>query len=261
MRRFWIAIETVAVVAALAPAFASAQQPDNAVPATRLALSPAGSGASELRPGLTQDQFEAFTAAIGPFLHYRQVSDATTLGDGKFELGVQVASMPFDDSKGVWTTAHKLDRSISYPQVVLRYGATDRVDVGAWGALDPSAKYGVAGFDTRIALMRQADGRPVSVMVRPSIGALIYPSQVLAGTMSVDLSVSRAFGAWSPYGGLGGSSSGAVDRSDTVDRKAASANHSFAFAGLSYRWRTLVLSGEAEKGHEFSYAFRVSKRF
>lgn len=48
-----------------------------------------------------------------------------------------------------------LGRSISYPQIVARYGASDRVDVGALGGIDLGAKYGVAGFDTRIALLRQ----------------------------------------------------------------------------------------------------------
>jgi hypothetical protein len=214
-----------------------------------------------VRSTLTQDQFDAFAAELGSLLRFRQLADATTLGSGKGEVAAQFANMPFDDAKGVWTTAHHLGRPLSYPQVVARFGVSDRVDVGGWGGVDPRAKYGLAGFDTRIALLRQSDGRPVSVLIRPSVAALIYPSEILVGTFSVDVSVSRAFGPWSPYGGIAGSTTGAVERSKAVDLDPATANGSLAFAGLSYRWRTLTLSAEVEKGTRFNYAFRVGRRF
>ncbi len=245
MRSFSTVFSAVGIVAILA-APASAQQSGNT---------------GDLRPGLTQAQFDAFAAELGSLLRFRQVGDATTLGKGNIEISAQFANMPFDDSKGVWTTAHHLGRSISYPQVVARFGVGERVDLGAWGGLDPGAKYGLAGIDTRIALLRQSDGRPVSVMIRPSFVSLIYPSEVLAGTVGVDVSVSRAFGPLSPYAGIGASTSGAIEHSKVVDLDPASANQSFAFAGLSYRWRTLVMSAEVEKGARFNYAFRLGKRF
>ncbi len=249
MRRFFTVIGVLAVVAILVVAGrADAQQSDNA-------------GPFEVRSTLTQQQFEAFAAELGSLLRVRQVGDAAPLGRGKVEISAQFANMPFDAAKGVWTTTHHLQRSISYPQIVARFGAGDRVDLGAWGGLDPGAKYGLAGFDTRIALLRQSDGRPVSVMVRPSIATLIYPSEVLVGTFSIDASVSRAFGAWSPYAGVAASSSGAVERSKALDLDPATPNRSLAFAGLSYRWRTLVVSAEVETGTRVNYAFRVGKRF
>ncbi len=243
MRRLSITAGIVALAATLAPVSAGAQT------------------TWEPRPTLTSAQFEAFAGELGSMLRFRQVADATTLGSGRVELDAQFANMPFDDTKGIWTTAHHLGRSVSYPQVVARFGASDRVDVGAWGGLDPGAKYGLVGVDTRIALLRQADGRPVSVMIRPSIGTLIYPSEVLVGTFSVDASVSRAFGPWSPYAGVGASTSGAVERSAALDLDPATANQSFAFAGLSYRWQRLVVSAEVEKGARVNYAFRVGTRF
>ncbi len=237
-----MAVLCVALVATLVPAPASAQS-------------------FELRPGLTRAEFKAFTAEIGPMLRFRQLGDSTTLARGEVEIGAQAANTPFDASKGVWSATHNLGRSISYPQVVARFGVSSRVDVGALGGFDPQAKYGVVGVDTKIALLRQADGQPVSVSIRPSVGALIYPSQVLVGTASVDVSVSRAFGPWSPYAGLAASSSGAVERSDRVNLDPVDAGRSLAFAGVSYRLRTIVLSAEVEKGGRYNYAFRIGKRF
>jgi hypothetical protein len=252
MRRLSIVIGVLGLAATFGAVPASAQQ---------AGTTGSDGGHFEVRPGLTADQFEAFTSELGSLLRFRQVGDATTLGNGRAELSAQFSNVPFEDSKGVWTTVHHLGRSISYPQVVARYGVSDRVDLGAWGGLDPGANYGFAGFDTRIALLRQSDGHPVSVLVRPSIASLIYPSEVLVGTVSVDVSVSRAVGPLSPYGGIGGSSTAAVERSATVNLDAATANHSYAFGGLSYRWRSLVLSGEVEKGARVNYAFRIGTRF
>lgn len=75
------------------------------------------------------------------------------------------------------------------------------------------------------------------------------------------MSVSRAIGPLSPYLGVATSATLAVERSDDVDLDHATAEGSLAYAGLSYRWRSLVLSAEVEKGALVSYGFRVGTRF
>ncbi len=124
---------------------------------------------------------------------------------------------------------------------------SDRVDLGAWGTVNPQSNYGLVGIDSKIVLLRQGPSRPVSVSVRPSISSLVGPSELWAGNMSVDLSVSRAFGPVSPYVGVGATSSLALERSEDVDLDPATGDGSFAYAGVAYRWRALVLSAEVEK--------------
>jgi len=138
---------------------------------------------------------------------------------------------------------------------------SDRVDLGAWGGLDPHSNYGVVGIDTKIALLRQGPTRPVSVSIRPSFTSLLGPSEVWVGNASIDLSVSRAFGPVSPYVGVATSGSLAVETSDDVDLDSTAADHALAYAGLSYRWRALVLSAEVEKGELFSFGLRIGTRF
>ncbi len=263
MRTLPTVISVVGLAAiSLAPVAADAQQPDNGKLASQLHVNDASRGSVvDLRPGLTKDGFEQFTAALGSLLRFRQVGDTATLAKGQVEVSAQFANMPFDESKGAWGTAHSLGQPISYPQVVARFCVSDRVDIGAWGALGPQARYGIVGVDTKIALLRQGDGRPVSVSIRPSIASMVYPSQVLVGTASIDLSVSRAFGPVSPYGGAAASTTGAIERSDNVNLDPVSAGRSLAFAGLEYRWRALVLAAEVEKGARINYAFRVGTRF
>ena len=222
----------------------------------------------DLHPELTQQEFEEFAGELGSILRFRQLGDTTTVGRGKVELSVQFASASIDDSKGAWNNTmshpkadHYLGGSIAFPRIVARFGVSDRVDVGVWGGLDPRSNYGVVGVDTTIALMRQGDGRPVSVSVRPSFTSLLGPREVWAGNVSVDISVSRAFGALSPYAGVSASSSIAVERSEDVALDPATAARSLAYAGVSYRWRSLMFSAEVEKGDLVSYGFRVGRRF
>lgn len=222
----------------------------------------------DLHGELTQAEFQEFTAELGSILRFRQLGDVASLGKGRFEVGVQYSSSSVDGAKGAWnntmshpTADHYLGRSIVIPRLVARVGVSDHVDIGAWGGLDPYSNYGAAGVDTKVALMTQGPDRPVSVATRLSMTSLIGPREVWVGNVSVDISVSRAFGPWSPYVGLGASSSLGVELSKDVDLDYAPAGKSLAYAGISYRWRTLVLSGEVEKGQLASYAFRIGKKF
>ena len=207
-----------------------------------LVSAPAGAQGLDLRPDLTQRDFEQFAANLASTLRFRQLGDATPLGRGHVDLGVVSAS------------------TRAFPRILARFGVTDHVDVGAWGGVDRDLSYGIAGIDTTIALMTQGAASPVTVSVRPNFTALI-DSGLWAGTLGIDLSISHAFGSVSPYAGIGATTSGAVEQSNRVDLDPVSAGHSLAFAGLSYRWRTIVLSAEVEKAQAVSYAFRIGKRF
>jgi hypothetical protein len=235
MKPFSIAISTLGILAILVPAPARAQQFD-------------------LAPGLTKAEFKDFTVELGSLLRFRQFGDAETLGRRRVDLSVQFAGTPIDDSTQTWNNS-------AIPGVVARFGVSDRVDLGAWGRYDSRSNYGVAGVDTRIALLTQGPGRPVSVTIRPSLTSLIGRSEVWAANASIDLSISRTVGHLSPYVGVATTGSVALERSNDLDLDPAFAERSLAYAGLSYRWRTLSLSAEVEKAAVVSYGVRIGTRF
>ena len=235
MKPFSIAISTLGILAILAPAPAGAQQFD-------------------LGPGLTKDEFKDFTAEVGSLLRFRQFGDAATLGRHRVDLSVQFASTPVDDPAQAWNNN-------AIPGVVARFGVSERVDMGAWGRYDSRSNYGVAGVDTRIALLTEGPGRPVSVTIRPSIATLVGRSEVWAANASIDLSVSRTVGHLSPYVGVATTGSVALERSTDLDLDPAFAERSLAYAGLTYRWRTLSVSAEVEKAAVVSYGLRIGTRF
>lgn len=230
MKPFAIVISTVGVLAILVPAPVSAQQTD----------------------------LKAFTAEVGSLLRFRQFSDATTLGRGGVELGVQLT--PADEAKPSWGGL-SLDQTDALPGVVARVGVSNRVDIGAWGQVNNRSNYAVAGIDSKILLLKEGPGRPVSVAIRPSVGALIGPSEVWAAHASIDLSASRTFGRVSPYVGVATTGSLAVERSPNLDLDPATADGSLAYAGLTYRWRALTIAAEAEKGDAVRYGVRIGTRF
>jgi hypothetical protein len=159
------------------------------------------------------------------------------------------------------TADHYLGSALEFPRLVARLGVSDSVDIGAWGGLDPNANYGLVGVESKIVLMREGPGRPVSLSIRPSLTSLVGPSELWAGNASIDISVGRTFGAFSPYVGVATSGSVAVERTDEVDLDRAWASGNVAYAGVSYGWKSLQITAEVERGALFSYGFRIGKRF
>lgn len=260
-------ITILGLAAILAPAPATAQQSGNDTPALHV-NSAYRSNVFDLHSGLTKDEFAEFTAELGSLLRFRQLGDNRTVGRGNVDISVQFGTAPFEKSKGAWdntmsrpTANHSLGPSMSFPRIIGRFGVSDRVDVGVWGGVNPRANYGLVGGDAKIVLIQEGPTRPVSVSIRPSLTSLVGPSEVWAANASLDVSVSRAFGPISPYVGGATTASLAVERSKDVTLDPATADGSLAYAGVSYRWRAVVVSAEVEKATMVSYAFRVGTRF
>ncbi len=269
MKPFSTVISTLGLAATLVAAPAGAQTPDAGRPAPILHVhTDYRSCYFDLHPELTKDEFKEFAGELGSILRFRQLGDATTLGKGKVDVSVQYTSSSIDDGKGAWNNTmshpaadHYLGRSIEFPRLVARVGVSDRVDIGAWGGLNPNANYGLVGLDSKIVLMRQGPSKPVSISIRPSVASLVGPAEIWAGSASVDVSVSRAFGAFAPYVGFATTGALAVERSNDVDLDPIFAEDSIAYAGLTYSVRGIQLSAEVEKGALVSYGFRIGKRF
>lgn len=222
----------------------------------------------DLHPELTKAQFGEFTDELGSVMRFRQLGETTTLGKGNFDIGVQYAQTPIDDRKAAWNNTmshpdadHVLGSPLEFPRLVVRYGVSDGVDLGVWGTVAPGANYGLVGFDTKVLLMRQGPDRPVSVAIRPSLSSLVGPAELWAGNASIDLSASREFGPVSPYLGVATSASVAIERSNDVDLDPAFADDGVVYAGVSWRWRALRLSAEAEQGVLSSYGIRIGTAF
>lgn len=252
MKRSFISVITsAAALAALADTAAAQTRPD---PAVRIGLG----------PGLTQTEFREFAREFGSVLRPPQLGDATTLGRGRFEVGVDWTSAPIDNTKGAWshTTADRaLAERAGAPRLAARYGLSDRVDIGASGGWNVGSNWGFASVETRIAALRQGPRMPVSLLIRPTLTSLIGPDNVVVATASLDVSVSRAIGALAPYAGFSSTASAAVERSSDLELGTEGATRSPAYFGVAYRAQNLTLAAEVEPGRRTGYALRIGTRF
>lgn len=222
----------------------------------------------DLHPELTKRQFRQFAAEGGQILRFRQVSAADTLGAGTFDVNVGYATFFLDDTKGAWNNTmshpqsdHYLGEQLGMPYLALRLGLTDRVDGEVFGSLNPASNYGLFGFASKIRLLDENDGAPVSLAVRPSMGALLGPSEVQAYNLATDLSVSRRFHGLAPFAGVTVSTTAVVDASPDTDVGHQSATRAVAFAGVDYQWRFVSVGAQAEISAVPALALRAGGRF
>jgi hypothetical protein len=193
------------------------------------------------RPVQTQTDLQTLAADIGPTMRFRQLGDTETVRRGDVEVGMQYGN--------------------DMPGVVARFGLAERTDLGAWGAVTRDGHSGIVGADTKVALLREGPSMPVSMAIRPSVSALVGAANAWTATAGIDLSISRRFGPLSPYGGLAASATAAYAKSRALRLDWATSGDTYAYAGVSFRWHALVVSGEAENGREVTYALKIGTRF
>ena len=231
MRKLSIVIGVMGLVVTLAPASASAQQ--------------------VLNTPLTSQDLAALAGEFGSVLRFRQLGDTATLPKGRVDLGVQFASAPVDTTNQTWNVT----------RFVGRFGVSQRVDMGAWAGYNSQASDGMAGVDVKIALLTQGPSMPVSLAVRPSFSSTLGAGDIYAASVGADVSVSRAFGALSPYAGVAATSSLATERLADINFERQTDNSTLGYAGVAYNWRSLVAAVEIEKGTKVAYAVRIGTRF
>lgn len=222
----------------------------------------------DLHAELTASELREFAGEAGQVVRFRQLTSAETLGTGVMDVSLAYAASFIDDTKGAWNNTmshpddlHYLGERLDVPQLHVRVGVTDRIDAELLGTVAVEANYGIAGVGAKIRIFSQADGRPVSLSVRPSVAALLGPSEVQAYNVSADVAVSHAFRGLAPFAGVTLSSTLVVESSPDTDVGNQAASRALAFAGLEYRWRHLTAAAQAELADVAAVALRVGGTF
>ena len=222
----------------------------------------------DLHPDLTRAQLRTFAAEAGQIARFRQTTSADTLGAGNFDVSLMYSVHFIDDAKGAWNNTmshpqgdHYLGSPLPIPALALGVGLGHDVDLEAYGTLNPNSNYGLVGVATKIRLLEQSDEMPVSLSVRPSLGALIGPTEVQVYNFSTDVAVSRSFYGLAPFAGVTLGTTAVVERSPDTDIGHQSASQIIGFAGIDYRWRFLSVGAQAEISNIASVSLRASGRF
>lgn len=223
----------------------------------------------EFSPELTQSAFHKFVREFGSVSAFKSVASPVPMGQWSVAFGIEQSNFTIEEHDPAWNDTfvhpdsyHELGADKAFPQVRVRLGVADRVDLGAYYTKSPNANYGWLGLEARYAMLQQSESMPVTLGVRGAYTRTLYVSDMDLNAFTGDLSVGRTFwGAVTPYVGVGGDWLLAHETSGAVELADEDQYVQHATTGLELRYWHVGLGAEANWGALPSYQFQVMVRF
>lgn len=208
-------------------------------------------------PTLSQTAFRRFTREFGSVSAFKQMGPSSTLGRGNMLVAIEMMSFTVDEWSDAWNDTfahpndhHPLGARQEFPKVKLQYGATDRLDVGAFYTENPLANYGWIGVDGKYRVLGEDAQRPFNLAVRAAYTKTLYVDDMDMHALTADVSMDRML--WQkvrPYVGLGADAVYARETSDVVDLRTERNVIPHAFAGVDVTiWQRMKLGAEFTVG-------------
>lgn len=213
-------------------------------------------------PSLTQDQWKRFTRQVGEISSLKSMAPATTVGKKHFIISIERSATPVDQHDLAWinTFTHPdencpLGDKVKIIDLRVRFGISDKLDVGAVWTTAPGANYGMIGGDVKYAFLEESKKSPAAA-VRASYIALTGVPDFNLGVGSVDLLVSKKILGVSPYLGVRESLITGTETTSKVDLDKETHLVTQGFVGASYSiWRiNLAVEYNISEVNTFSFA-------
>lgn len=248
-------IQTPFIVAALATAVIFGVPPHTAEAAKYDILIP---------DGLTQSMFKDLSEQIGLAVAYRPLAPAEPLGLLGFDLGLEVTAVKIDNDAQFWQLVNNdLPSYLTFPKLHAQKGLPFGFDVGLVYTKVPSSNIGMFGGEVKWAILKGTIATP-ALALRGSYTTLSGVDTLDVSTYGADLSVSKGFGPFTPYAGVGQvaintSTDAEVSPGVALKDESISATHAFIGAKLSLLMLSVV--AEADFAEVPSYSFRLNLSF
>ena len=220
-------------------------------------------------PELTQGAFRRFAREFGSVSAFKQASPPTTLGRRGFAVGVEGMSFSVEEKSAAWNdtfahpdSSHELGSDLTFPKLRLRVGVTDRLDVGAFYAANPSANYGWVGVEAKYGILQQREDMPISVAVRGAYTKTLYVADMDMHAFGADVTAGHTF--WkilTPYLGVGADAVLARETSHAVALKTEAPVVPHLTGGLEVRYWHVAVGAEAQVGALTSFQAQLSVVF
>src|SRR6266849_2027986 len=151
---------------------------------------------------LSQTDFRLLSEDLGAALSYKPLTPTAPLGITGFDLGIAATSTKLQNS-GVFTTAGAGNiSSLVVPSLRLNKGLPFGIDVGLMYSAVPSTNIRLVGGELRYAIVSGGVATP-AIGIRGSYTKLSGVDELEFNTRGVDLSISKGFLMFTPYGGIG----------------------------------------------------------
>lgn len=214
---------------------------------------------------LTQSEFHALTQDLGAALSYKPLAPTEPLGLFGFDLGLAVTDTKIKNTD-VFQKAGAGDISdVAVPSLRFNMGLPFSLDVGVMAGGVPGTNVRLYGGEVRWAFVKGSTTMP-AIALRGSFTQLAGVDQLDFSTRGVDLSISKGFAFFTPYGGIGKVWVTSTPKDlpastpNPPTKESLSLNKGFVGVNMNFVFVNLVI--EADKtGEDTSYGLKVGFRF
>jgi hypothetical protein len=148
-----------------------------------------------------QDDFDAVAADLVAAIDYKAAGPSEATGIAGFGIGLVTTYVPVDEDD--WSSVTGSDFSaIGLVGLQANKGLPFDIDVGAFYATAPGSNVDVLGGELRYAILAGSTVSP-AVALRLAYVQVSGVDDFDLDSMSYDLSVSKGFGPFTPYAGVG----------------------------------------------------------
>ena len=214
---------------------------------------------------LTQDEFRRLSQDLGSALSYKPLAPSEPLGLFGFDAGVALTDTKIKNSD-VFQKAGAGDISdAAVPSLRLNLGLPFGVDIGAMAAVVPNTNARLYGGELRWAFIKGSTTMP-AIALRGSYTQLAGVDQLDFNTKGIDLSISKGFALFTPYGGIGKvwvtSTPKNIPPSFPTPPSQESLSQNKYFVGVNMNFILVNIALEADKtGEDTSYGLKLGFRF
>lgn len=212
--------------------------------------------------GLTQSDFHGLTQDLGSALSYKPLAPAEPLGLFGFDVGVAVTDTKIKNTQAFNTAGAGNISDIAVPSLRLNLGLPFSFDVGAMVGSVPGTNVRLYGGELRWAFIKGGTAMP-AIALRGSYTQLAGVDQLDFNTKGVDLSISKGFAMFTPYGGIGKVWVTGTPKNipgSTPSEESFSQNK--YFVGVNMNFILINIALEADKtGEDTSYGLKLGFRF
>ena len=152
--------------------------------------------------GLGQPEFRRFSEDLGSALSYKPLTPAEPLGLLGFDVGLAATVTKIENADVFKTVGAGDISSIVVPSLRVNLGLPFGIDVGAMAGAAPATNIRLYGGELRWAFVKGGTAVP-AIALRGSYTQLSGVDQLDFNTKGVDLSISKGFAFFTPYGGIG----------------------------------------------------------
>jgi hypothetical protein len=151
---------------------------------------------------LSQPQFRLLSEDLGAALSYKPLTPAEPLGLFGFDVGLAATATKLENPTVLQTAGAGDISNIAVPSVRFNLGLPLSLDVGVMAGAAPGTNIRLYGAELRWAFIKGSTTMP-AIALRGSYTQLNGVDQLDFNTRGVDLSISKGFALFTPYGGIG----------------------------------------------------------